>query len=118
MANATPVTVGEFFPADDLIAQWVFSLSAVAEDLSITEAAFQSVLHDNDGAPLWTGYHYRQVIARLYEAERPIIAARQTDKIREFVATVPGATEHLDYLVDHYVAPEGEMSKICAAFGG
>ena len=60
-----------------------------------------------------------RVIARLYEAERPIIAARQTDKIREFgSATVPGATEHLDYLVDHYVAPEGEMSKIRAAFGG
>jgi hypothetical protein len=36
-----PVTVGELFPADDLVAQWVFSLSAVAEDLSITEAAFR-----------------------------------------------------------------------------
>jgi hypothetical protein len=36
-----PVTVGDLFPADDLVAQWVFSLSAVAEDLSITEAPFQ-----------------------------------------------------------------------------
>jgi hypothetical protein len=111
------VTVGELFPADDLVAQWVFSLSAVAEDLSITEAAFQDALH-GDGAPLWTAYHYRQVITRLYEAERPIISARQREDVRAFLAEIPDAAEHIDYLADLYVAPEGEQSKVRATFGG
>ena len=95
-----PVTVGELFPADDLVAQWVFSLSAVAEDLSITEAAFQEVLHGNRGA-LWTGYHFRQVIARLYEAERPIVSAHQREDVKRFLASVPDAAEHLDFLVGY-----------------
>jgi hypothetical protein len=117
VTSSPPVTVGELFPADDLVAQWVFSLSAVAEDLAITEAAFQDVLH-GEGAPLWTGYHYRQVIARLYEAERPVISAGQHDDVCAFVAEIPGAAEHIDYLADQYVAPEGQMSKVRATFGG
>lgn len=117
MASSLPITVGELFPAHDFVAQWVFSLSAVAEDLAIAEAAFQDVLH-GDGAPLWTGYHYRQVIARLYEAERPIITASRRDDVRAFVAEIPDAGEHIGYLADLYVAPEGETSKIRATFGG
>jgi hypothetical protein len=117
VTRSLPPTVAELFPAGDLVAQWVFSLSAVAEDLSITEAAFQDVLH-GDGAPLWTGYHYRQLIARLYEAERPIITARQREDVCSFLAAIPEAAEHLDYLADHYVAPEGEQSKVRATFGG
>lgn len=117
MTSPPSATVGDLFPAGDLVAQWVFSLSAVAEDLGITEAAFQDVLH-GDGAPLWTGYHYRQLIARLYEAERPIITARQREDVRRFLAAIPEAAEHLDYLADHYVAPEGEQSKVRATFGG
>jgi hypothetical protein len=115
--SRAPVTVGELFPAEDLIAQWVFSLTAVAEDLAITEAAFQRVLQADRG-PLWSGYHYRQVVARLYEAERPVIAAVDRDDIRDFIAGIPGATEHIGYLADQYVAPEGRMSKVRASFGG
>jgi hypothetical protein len=117
VTRSPPVTVGELFPADDLVAQWVFALSAVAEDLAITEAAFQDVLHD-DSAPLWTGYYYRQVIARLYEAERPIISARQRDDVRAFLAEIPEAAEHIDYLADLYVAADGQLSKVRATFGG
>ena len=112
-----PVTVGELFPADDLVAQWVFSLSAVAEDLSITEAAFQEVLHGNRGA-LWTGYHFRQVIARLYEAERPIVSAHQREDVKRFLASVPDAADHLDFLIGYYVPPAGEASRVRTAFGG
>jgi hypothetical protein len=112
-----PVTVGELFPADDLVAQWVFSLSAVAEDLSITEAAFQEVLHGDRGA-LWTGYHFRQVIARLYEAERPIVSAHQREEVKRFLASVPDAAEHLDFLVGYYVASAGETSRVRTVFGG
>ena len=111
------MTIGELFPADDLVTQWVFSLSAVVEDLSITEAAFQDVLHGGAG-PLWTGYHYRQVIVRLYEAERPIRTARERADVGAFVAKIATAGEHLDYLADYYVAPEGQQSKVRAIFGG
>jgi hypothetical protein len=112
-----PVMVGELFPADEIVAQWVFSLSAVAEDLSITEAAFQEVLHGDRG-PLWTGCYFRQLIARLYEAERPIISARQREEIAAFLAELPDAAGHIDFLAGHYVAPEGQQSKIRATFGG
>jgi hypothetical protein len=113
---APPVTIGELFPADDLVAQRVFSLTAVAEDLSITQAAFQDMLHA-DAGPLWTGYHYRQVIARLYEAERPILTACQREDVREFLAEITEAGERIDYLADQYVAPDGEMSKVRTTFG-
>lgn len=112
-----PVRVGELFPPDDPVARWVFSLSAVAEDLSITEAAFQDVLHGGRG-PLWTGYHFGQVIARLYEAERPIVSARQRDDVTALLARLPAAAEHIGFLADHYVAQEGESSKVRVAFGG
>lgn len=44
VTSSPPATVGELSPAGDLVAQWVFSLSAVAEDLAITEAAFHARL--------------------------------------------------------------------------
>jgi hypothetical protein len=117
VTSSPPATVGELFPADDLVAQWVFSLSAVAEDLAITEAAFGDVL-PGDGAPLRTGDHYRQVIARLYEAERPIISARRRDDVRALLAEILDAAEHIDYVADPYVAPEGQLSKVRTTFGG
>jgi hypothetical protein len=119
-----PVTVGELFPSDDPVAQWVFSLSAVAEDLSITEAAFQEVL-DRDVGPLWTGYHFRQVIARLYEAERPIVSARRPivsarkhEDVTAFLAGLPATAEHMEFLADHYIGDKGGLSKVRSTFGG
>ena len=112
-----PVTVGELFPPDDPVAQWVFSLSAVAEDLSITESAFQEVLHGDRG-PLWTGYHFRQVIARLYEAERPIVSAREREDVTALLARLPAAAEHMGFLADHYIGHAGEPSKVRVTFGG
>jgi hypothetical protein len=48
--DGRPVTVGELFDPDDVVARWVFSLTAAVEDLSITQALFKNAL-DAD-APL------------------------------------------------------------------
>jgi hypothetical protein len=113
-----PVTVRELFPADDLVARWVFSLSAVLEDLALTESQFADVLRSDRGA-LWTGYHYRQLIARLYEAERPIIAVKRHHEVREFLAGIPDAQAPLAFLIEYYVPADGtSASKVRETYGG
>lgn len=112
------MTVRELFPADDLVARWVFSLSAVLEDLALIESLFADVLRNDRGA-LWTGHAYRQLIARLYEAERPIIAVQHHDEVRTFLAGVPNARQPLEFLTDHYVPQDGvRQSKVRTTYGG
>jgi hypothetical protein len=118
MTTPELVTVRELFPADDLVARWVFSLSAVLEDLALTESRFADVLRGDHG-PMWTGYWYRQLIARLYEAERPILAVEQHEAVRHFLAGVPDARAPLAFLTDHYVpADAATPSRVRATYGG
>jgi hypothetical protein len=64
------------------------------------------------------GYHFRQVIARLYEAERPIVSARQREDVTALLARLPATVEHMGFLADHYIGREGEQSKVRVIFGG
>jgi hypothetical protein len=113
-----PVTVGELFPADDLVARWVFSLSAVLEDLAMAEEPLGEALERERGS-LSSGYHYRHLIARLYEAERPIIAALEHVEVRDFLDGIADAQEPLAYLTEHYKPlPDGKDYKVRHTFGG
>ncbi len=62
------LTVGELFSADDLVAQWVFSLTSVAEDLTILTPLLN---RDDMRERMW---FYRPLITRLLEARRPAYA--------------------------------------------
>src|SRR4051812_2745037 len=63
-----PLTIGELFPDGDAAAQWVFSLTVLAEDISVLMRPLRQAREDDDiRASL---FFYRQLITRLYEARR------------------------------------------------
>jgi hypothetical protein len=66
-----PVTVGELFDPESLVAQWVFQTTAVVADLSNADKLLHDALDADAGNPL-IGYHYRQLLARVYEGKRPV----------------------------------------------
>jgi hypothetical protein len=74
------LTVGELFPADDLVAQWVFSLTSLAEDLTILTPLLN---RDDMREKMW---FYRQLITRLLEARRLVQAHEDHREIAEFTA--------------------------------
>src|SRR3954451_19283300 len=94
-----PVTVGDLFPADDVLAQWVFSLTAAVEDLSITEALFRDAL-DADAPFYRTSPLFRLLMTRMIEAERPIQAMAEHPAVRAFVSDL--AVEEVAFLVDMF----------------
>jgi hypothetical protein len=74
------VTVGELFPADDVVAQWVFSVTSLAEDLMIITPLLR---RDDMRERMW---FYRQLITRLLEARRLVRAHEEHPEITEFTA--------------------------------
>jgi hypothetical protein len=102
------LTIGELFPADDLVAQWLYTLTCAAQDIEI--AALPLVGRERL-EPRTLTFFYRVLIARLYEARRLIWAYNEHAEIREFAAdalTISG----LD-LVALYTRPSGDtMSEV------
>ena len=74
------LTVGELFPADDLVAQWVFLVTSLAEDLTILTPLLN---RDDMREKMW---FYRQLITRLLEARRLVRAHEDHPEIAEFTA--------------------------------
>jgi hypothetical protein len=94
-AGRQRLTIGELFPADDLIAQWVFSLTGFVEDLQVGIKPAKEALEVGDLRALL--YWQRHTVTRLYEARRLVTSARE---IGEFVADVlrvpPGGANLMD----------------------
>jgi hypothetical protein len=98
----------ELFEPDDVIAQWVFQMCAVTEDLSVADALLYDALTRDDRASL-IGYHYRQVRARLYEAKRPIITLDQREDIRAWVDSLPDIDAPLGTLRAAYLPADASV---------
>jgi hypothetical protein len=114
--DARPVTVGDLFRPEDEIGQWVFALSAATEDLALAESAFRREL-DADAEPQVVGYYYRHLVARIYEAERPILALDQHPKARAFAGSLSDAQDALSFLRSAYIATSGGRSRVRDTFG-
>jgi hypothetical protein len=86
-AKAMPdLTIGELFPEGDLLGEWVFSLSALADDLREIEHRMQA-LRGND---LRTALLFQRLLAiRLYEAGRLVYIVDKQPAIREFLGEKP-----------------------------
>lgn len=78
------LTVGQLFPDGDVVAQWVFSATAVAEDLSIVTKPMQAAEERQDLRALL--FYYRHLVTRLYEAERLVTVAEQHTEVSSFLA--------------------------------
>jgi len=77
------LTVGELFPYGDVVAQWVFSVTVLAEDISVLVLPLRQAQKEKDFRS--SLFFYRQLIARLYEARRIATTARATSEIAVFV---------------------------------
>ena len=113
--DARPVTVGDLFRPEDEIGQWVFALTAATQDLALAESAFRAEL-DADRTPQ-TGYYFRHMVARIYEAERPILALEQHREARAFAESLPDAQEALSFLRSVYIGKPGARSRVRETFG-
>jgi hypothetical protein len=77
------LTIGELFPDGDAAAQWVFSLTALVEDISVLAKPLRRAQQEEDlRASL---FFYRQLVTRLYEARRIATTARRVPEIAAFV---------------------------------
>ena len=77
------LTIGELFPDGDAAAQWVFSLTALAEDISVLLKSLSQAREDDDLRG--SLFFYRQLVTRLYEARRLATTARTVPEIASFV---------------------------------
>jgi hypothetical protein len=107
------LTIAELFPADDLIAQWVFSLTAFSEDLQVGINPAKEAMEAGDLRALL--FWQRHMVTRLFEARRLITSARTIEEIGEFLGDLlknpPGGPN----LMDAYTRPSHETPSMVEA---
>jgi hypothetical protein len=79
----TRLTIGEVFRHDDPVAHWMFSLTALAEDLEVGVEPSRQAIADGDLRALL--FWHRHTATRLYEANRLVHPATSNKEIKEFV---------------------------------
>jgi hypothetical protein len=96
-------TIGEVFPADDLLAQWIVTLAAVGEDLATADEHLRTAMAD-DNVPASQGiYHFRVATSRVYEARRPILALESSPALAAFAEGIATVAAPLSFLRSVYV---------------
>jgi hypothetical protein len=110
----TPVTIGQLFPADDLVAQWVFALSAVVEDLAVADTQLHRALRDESNGA--STFHYRVLVSRVFEARRVVIVAEEHRPIQDFLRESPKANAEFSVLRRLYVPRDGAASRVDALY--
>jgi hypothetical protein len=109
------LTVGELFPAGDVLGQWVFSLTALAEDLMLGIRPSREAMADGDLRALL--FWDRHMATRLYEARRLVTSAREVSEIAEFAGDLLVSPPGNVNLLEAYTrGPHGEPSRVEAMF--
>jgi len=92
------LSIGELYPSDDIVAQWMFSLSAVVDDLTVL---LRELRRANDEDIRMMLLFQRLLIVRLYEARKLVAAIDGRRELREFLD--PKALPGLTYLRSVYL---------------
>jgi hypothetical protein len=79
------LTIGELFPADDLVAQWMFLLSMVVDDLQTVQQEQKAAIASG-GDPRRMLFSQRVLTIRLYEARRLVYVVDSQPAIASFIA--------------------------------
>jgi hypothetical protein len=79
------LTIGELFPADDLVAQWMFLLSMVVDDLQTVQQEQKAAIASG-GDPRRMLFFQRVLTIRLYEARRLVYVVDSQPAIASFIA--------------------------------
>jgi hypothetical protein len=97
------LTIGEVFKHDDPVGHWMFSVTALAEDLMVGIKPSQQAQADGDLRAML--FWHRHTVTRLYEANRLVHPVTSNAEIREFVGDLleraPGGAN----LVEAYRRP-------------
>jgi hypothetical protein len=103
-----PVTVGKLFPASDVVARWMFNLSALTDDLAIIDDHLRGTF-DDDTKPALA--YFRLIITRLYEGRRLVKEMDDRAAITSFVLDL-GAADATALLRRSYIRPPGSSSVV------
>lgn len=76
------LTIGELFPDGDLIGQWVFSVTALSDDLMHLVPLVTEALTRGDMRSML--FHQRQLVTRIFEARRLVMATVDMPEIADF----------------------------------
>jgi hypothetical protein len=113
---AEPLSIREVFPPGDVIAEWVYSLSVLTDDLDVITTQLRPAMEQQHLRE--TLFFARQLFIRLYEAERLISVMDVHPEIERF-ASGPKENRFLSYLLEVYRPKEDqERSRVNQAFGG
>ena len=72
MIRAVPASIGQLFPSTDPLSRWMFSLSALTDDLAVLDHHLHQSFDEDPASPAVT--YFRLIVARIYEGERIVTA--------------------------------------------
>lgn len=84
--SARHLTVGELFPDGDVVGQWVFSVTALSEDIQLVTHPMQDAKDRQDLRALL--FYYRHLVTRLYEARRLVTAVEHRSDLASFLGSL------------------------------
>lgn len=93
------LTIGELFPADDVVGQWMFSVSAIVDDLATLLVEQTAATSSGDVRRML--FVQRVLATRLYEARRIVFAIDTRPEVAAFLANKK--LEPLDQLRQFYL---------------
>ena len=113
------LTIGELFPAEDVLAQWVYSVTCVAEDVHVVMDLLKGLPRDEHSLRpsmyVWAGL----LMTRIHEARRVVWAVDMIQEVRELVGDRLGPRGGLN-LCEVYAKRDGDRSlwRSCTATRG
>ena len=113
------VKISQLFPAGDPLAAWMFSLSALTDDLAVFDDHLHASLDENGSRSV---LYFRLIVARLYEGERVVKAMDSYATIASFLGSIPTTVRpcaqlRVAYQRDLTVKVKAQQSRIERTFG-
>jgi hypothetical protein len=105
----TPLTIGELFPSDDIVGQWIVSMSLLNDDLVFITEQLKTATDAGDLRGML--YLQRQWILRLYEAHR-LVRAADAPEVAAFIGDNP--PQWLEALRQRYLPPRATLRATAA----
>lgn len=104
------LTIGELFPAEDVLAQWVYSVACVAEDVHVVMDLLKRLPRDEHSLRP-SMYVWGLLMTRIYEARRVVWAIGKTQEVRKLVGDRLGPGGGLN-LCEVYAKRDGGQSLV------
>jgi len=109
MVDYVSFRIGDVFPADDVLAQWVGTLSLAFNDIALVNSR---MVEDQDDAHKFF-YWLRLAIAHFAEAAEYLVDTREVPQIEEFVDSLrPDVQQSYRDCLSRYQAKRSEIQQI------